>query len=147
MKKLLIQICTPLFFAAFMMSCDNSPKTEETSEKDTVVVIQQPDTTQAKAEEPAPVKETPVVKQKKETKPAPETTTTPEAPKPDWRAMLKEYHEILCKNHKGQGTTDDKIRQAELLKDLTAEGKKLKSSERFSFTAEMARAANMESCQ
>jgi outer membrane biosynthesis protein TonB len=154
MKRNLLNTIMALSFMAFMASCESDKKDADTDNKDTVVVIQQPapaDTVQdgVKTEEQNAPVTTPETKPQPKAKTTPPTEPTPkeEPKKEDYRVLLKEYHEILCRQHLGKGTTDDKIRQAELTRELMDIRKKLPSTEQFTFTAEMARAANMENCK
>ncbi|MGZ5242708.1 MAG: hypothetical protein ACXWEY_16265 [Bacteroidia bacterium] len=118
-------------------SCNNTPKEEAQDDKDTTVVIHEYE----KAPEPA-------AKTQDEAKPKPEEK--PEPPKEvkkDWRPLMEEYHEVLCRRHKGNPEPNDGIRQVELTKELNDARKELPKDEQFSFTTAMARAANMESCK
>lgn len=155
MKKTFLNIALAFTLAAFIFSCESDKKTEtDTENADTTVVIPaEPADTSVATPPTVPPQDEPEKTTTPEKKKSTSTTTpkdeqtVPEEPKKDWRAMLNEYHEILCRAHKGKGTTEDKIRQAELSRELMIERKKLSGPEQFKFTAEMARAANMETCK
>ncbi|MGZ5283198.1 MAG: hypothetical protein ACXWEY_13055, partial [Bacteroidia bacterium] len=130
-------------------SCESDKKTDENTDNvDTTVVIPADTFTTVPAQVEEKVEKPQPEKQKSTTKaPEPEPEPVPTVVAKDWRAMLTEYHEILCRTHKGKGSTEDKIRQTELSRELMIERKKLSGSDQFKFTAEMARAANMETCK
>ena len=130
-----------LFLAAAFSfgACNNTAKEETHDDADTTVVIHEYEN------EPEP--ETKPVEKKEEAKP--KTEEKPEPPKEvmvDWRTLMNEYHELLCRRHKGNPQPNDGIRQVELTKELNDARAKLPKSEQFEFTTAMARAANMASC-
>jgi|GEM_PF-4207158 len=141
MYKLLI--ISSLFVIASVSSCKQKTPVQETVVVDTVKVIE-------KVEVPETEKPTATAKPKIQ-QPDPTPTPKPEPPVAvpalDWRVMLKEYHILLCKEYRKNGTNDDKIRQVELGKQLKDVPKTLSKSDKFYFTTEMARTLNMESCK
>ncbi len=144
MKK---SILAALITCAIALSaCNNSPKTEEHK---TVIIdtIVKKDTVKQTKSKPEPsTKQVPSTEKK--TPPAQQPVTKlPPKKAADWRAMMKEYHLLLCKSHNGTGTTDDNIRKVELSKELKDIPKTLDGDEKFYFTTEMARTLNMETCQ
>ncbi len=155
MKKTFLNLVTAFCFATLVISCESDKKPDaDTDNADTVIMPAEPVNTDTVKVTPADSQtivnenKKPAAQKKSTAKtPAPaESQPQPQAPQ-DWRSMLKEYHEILCRNHKGKGTNEDKIRQAELSSALMDERRKLAPGEQFKFTAEMARAANMENCK
>jgi hypothetical protein len=137
----IIKLLPVIALAVSILSCNNGKQESTKTVVDTVKVIDHTTVQQPVAKEKQPAKT--------QTQPAKDkpVVTPPAKPAPDWRAMMKEYHELLCKEHKGTGTTDDKIREAELGKELKDIPKTLNSDEKFYFTTEMARTINMQSCQ
>jgi hypothetical protein len=84
------------------------------------------------------------------TEPQPQATqpvTPPVKPVTDWHAMMREYHDLLCKEHTGNASTDNKIREVELGKELKDEPKTYSADDKYYFSTEMARTLNMESCK
>jgi hypothetical protein len=65
----------------------------------------------------------------------------------DWRSLVNEYHEIICRQYNGVSTTTDKVRQAELTKNFTRLETELPQSERSDFIAEKAKAIQTEGCK
>jgi hypothetical protein len=128
----------------FFLACNNTKQDSTKTVVDTVKVI---DTVKHNSTGNQPVKQKPSTT-KTQSQPAQDkpVATPPAKPAPDWRAMMKEYHELLCKEHKGTGTTDDKIREVELGKELKDIPKTLNSDEKFYFSTEMVRTMNMETC-
>ncbi len=119
---------------AFASCNDTSEEEVQIDDKDTTVVIHEYEKAPEPAREPSP---TPTP----EVKPDP-----PKEVKINWRTLMDEYHEVLCRRHLGKPQTNDGIRQVELTKELNDARQELAQDEKFSFTTAMARAANMESC-
>jgi hypothetical protein len=64
----------------------------------------------------------------------------------DWRTLLKQYHEIVCRQHNGVNTGSDKIELARLNGELNLIQTKLTQTERSEFISEKAKAINTETC-
>jgi hypothetical protein len=131
--------------AIAIAACNNNPKTEDhnTVIVDTIVkkdtVRQEKAKPQTSNQQVPPAEKTPPIQQP--------VTQLPPKKVADWRAMMKEYHLLLCKSHNGTNTTDDNIREVELSKELKDIPKTLEGDEKFYFTTEMARTLNMETCK
>jgi hypothetical protein len=65
----------------------------------------------------------------------------------DWRSLVKEYREILCRQHNGVSTTNDKVRLSELTKDFSELEQQLPASERSDFISEKSKAIETEDCK
>jgi alpha-ketoglutarate-dependent taurine dioxygenase len=137
MKKIYICLLA-LSFAAF--ACNNKPAEENTEKPDTTVVIH-------KYEEPAKMQESPEKPHVSAKKPEVKKEPVTEKKTINWRPVMEEYHEVLCRRNKGQSEPNDAIRQVELTKQLNDAREELPKEEKFEFATAMARAANMASCK